>query len=127
MSEHAVMEKFVRVRRIREEDMPELVKLAAADNHVVLKPTHVVAKDGEIVGYYSIGAVPVVLTWLDTKKMTAAGSVNSLCFVEDMLQSVGADCVCIPCWESSPFFPYMEKFGYQKTITTTLFVKELKR
>jgi len=122
-----LMEKFMRVRRVRQEDMETLTKRAAEDNHVVLKPTHVMEQDGEIVGYLSVGAVPLVLAWTDSKKVKAPASVNALCFVEDVLQAVGADCVCVPCWESSPFFTYMPKFGYQQTITTTLFVKKLER
>lgn len=123
--EHDVLKKVVRIRRVTEADMEGLKQAAAEDAHTVLKPTHVLEKDGKFVGYLSIGAVPVVFTWMDSKNIQARESVNTLAYVEDMLKAVGADCVCIPCWEHSPFYKYMESFGYQKTIQTTMFVKPI--
>lgn len=125
MNEHSVMQKVLRIRRVTEADMPALIDAAKEDAHSVLKPTHVLLKEDKIVGYLSIGAVPVVFSWFSTKDIKPRDSVNALAFIEDSLQNVGANCVCIPCWEHSPFYEYMKEFGYQETITTTMFVKPL--
>ena len=125
MNEHPVLNKVLRIRRIRPEEVQPLIDEAAKDNHGVFRPTHVATKNGEVVGYLSIGSVPLVYTWMHTQKVTPRDSVNALVFVEDVLKHVGADCVCMPCWENSPYYPYMEEFGYLKLITTTMFAKTL--
>jgi hypothetical protein len=51
---------MVKVRRIRPDEVEELGARAKKDDHEVVLPTHVVLKNGEIVGYLSVGAVPLV-------------------------------------------------------------------
>ena len=60
------------IRQFKPADWDTLVKNAAADNHSgVYAPSVVMEKNNEIVGYLSM-AVPVVLSWQDSKKMGQA-------------------------------------------------------
>lgn len=124
--EHRVIEKLVRIRLIRSQTERErLEKAADEDGHVVIAPTHVVEKEGVIVGYLSMGVVPTVLTWLSTTKVNARDSVGVLNVIENLVAAQGHPLVCIPCWEQSPFHPFMQKFGYSKIFTTDIFIKGL--
>ena len=105
------------VRAIRAEDVPALVRAAEADNHVVLAPTHLVVRGGEILGYASVGAVPLVLTWLDSKKVKARDMMYLVNLAENMVGTAGqaqAGVVCVPCAEDSPIYPHMGALGYEQ-------------
>jgi hypothetical protein len=105
----------------RPEDGPNLVKAAAADGHSVYYPSFVFTKNKEIVGYYSI-AVPMVLSWQDSKKMTALDSIKELGHIEGSL--CNAPIVAIPCDPESPYMHFLPKQGYENYFKpVTLFIK----
>jgi hypothetical protein len=114
-----------RIRRIRPEEVPELHALAANDRHVVLAPTHVVVKDGEIVGYLSIGAVPVVHVWMDSGAVQARDSLAVLSQLDAVMDHAGAPVYLMPCAKDSPYLPHMERMDFRELWDTTLFIKEV--
>lgn len=123
---HTVMDKLVRIRLIRSQaEQDKLAKAAHEDGHVVIAPTHILEKEDEIVGYLSMGVVPTVLTWMSTSRVNARDSVAVLNLIENLVAAQGQPLVCIPCWDQSPFHPFMEKFGYNKIFTTDIFIKSL--
>lgn len=103
------------LRGIREEEVAGLVAAAAADGgHAVVRPTHVIEKGGELAGYVSLGAVALVLTWLDRERVKARDTQYLLGMVENLAAASGPGVVlCLPCAVESPLRPYMEKLGYQ--------------
>lgn len=111
------------IRTYRQEDEAELALAANSDNHIVCRPTHVALKDGKIVGYASVGAVPMVLIWSSTKENNVKDSLHALGYIEGMCQQFGA--VAIPCTQDSPFYKYFEELGYTKTHDCSLFIKAL--
>lgn len=114
----------MRIRILRSaEEQQRLEKEADADGHIIVAPTHLVEKEGEIVGSISMGVVPMVLTWLSSTKVTARDSLAVLNVIENLATAQGQRALCIPCWEQSPFYPFMQKFGYNKLFTTDIFVK----
>jgi hypothetical protein len=97
---------------------------ASADQHTVLAPTHLVIKGDEIVGYGSLGGLPTLHLWLDSHKVHAADSLRLLETAEALLADKNVRQVLVPCSEQSPFAQHMERLGFKKLGTTTLFTKE---
>lgn len=106
-SEHIHIRKFN-----SETDKNALSVAAGNDGHGVWFPTHVILKGTDIVGYLSIGAVPVVLSWQDSKKMGPLDSVQELGYIEGTVQN--APVVCIPCDPESPYMKFLPKMGYRQ-------------
>ncbi len=103
---------FVQIRRPTEQDITILLDLAKQDGHGIVCPTHCVLKNEQIVGYVSVGAVPTVLLWLDTKRVYARDSRAVLNFVINAAADRGAAYVNVPCNEDSPFRLYMDRLGF---------------
>jgi hypothetical protein len=123
---------FVAFDRFRsQEEVNEFVKKAFADNHGVFYPTHPLRKDGETVGYFSIGAQAAVIcfAWLSTKDVPARESfhlINSVeCLVSALPRDKGIRAICFPVPKESPFHPLMEPMGYKNGGTYDFFIKEL--
>ena len=96
-------------------DLENLQLAAAADNHPLLYPSHIAEKDGQIIGYGGIVPnVAMVNVWIDSRKAQARDSVYCLNVVENLAFATGAKRIVMPCSEQSPFFPYMERFGYRR-------------
>ena len=51
---------------------------AAADNHPVLAPSHVMVKGGQVIGYLSLGSLPTVQAWFDSKNKHALDSLKMI-------------------------------------------------
>lgn len=103
--------------------LPQVHAAAQADGgHAVLSPTHVAQRGGRVVGYGSLGKLPMMFAWLDTKALTARESFALWREAEKTLQGRGT--VVVPCGTDSPLLPFMEKLGYQKLGTAHIFVKE---
>lgn len=120
---------FVCFDRIRsQEEFNKLVELAHQDNHGVFAPTHALRRNGELVGYFSVGSpgVPIVFGWLSTKQLHARDSFYLINSVEDMVARTGAVAVAFPIPECSPFFNLMTEMGYKKAEQYTFFIKEFK-
>ncbi len=107
------------------EDVAQLEYLAKLDDHVVVGPTHVVKKDGELLGYISLGSIPMVLLWMDTKRAKVRDSLCVQNFIENMARNGGARQLCIPCATKSPCRPYMDKLGYTSYGQQDLMIKSI--
>jgi len=104
------MDALITIRQFKQEDMDELVRNAANDNHAgVYCPSFVLVKEGRIVGYLSM-AVPTVLSWQDSKLMNPLDSVQEIKFIEGALAN--SPFICIPCDTESPYNRFLPKAGY---------------
>jgi len=119
--------RAAQVRRIREDEHEKLSQLAAADNHIVLFPTHVVEKAGEIVGYLSIGAIPTVNLWMDSERVKASDSIAVLGQLDAIMDDSGIATYFMPCDEKSPYYRVMEKLGFEPIFKSVLHIKNLMR
>ena len=102
-----------------------LQTVAAADQHTVIGPSHLVTKAGEVLGYASLGTVPMLHVWLDRHPATAGDSLRMLETAEALLADKGVRLVIMPCAEHSPFSQHMERLGFQKLGATVLWAKNL--
>lgn len=114
------------MRPVLAEEVPKLIAEAAADGHSILAPSHIIERGGEIVGYFSIGQIPLVLAWAHTKRMRSRESIHCLNLAENLIGSARPGAViCVPCAERSPFGPYMAGLGYQTFGHATINIKKV--
>ena len=105
------------ITQLKPAELEELLKLAAEDAHGVMYPTHVIRKEGKIVGYISICTTPLVNVWLDSKQVVARDSVQLLNTLENVMRMTGR--------ESYIIFPNMERLGYTPVAENVWFHKNL--
>lgn len=107
------------------QEVEELVKVAANDSHDVVFPSHLVRKDGEIVGYAGIFSTPILMWWLDSEKGKARDSIEMMREIEKLALSSGVKRYTTICSEDSPYFRHMGKLGFRELGKTVMFVKEI--
>lgn len=104
------------LRPVRREELGRLATLAERDNHALIAPTHVFEKGSELVGYASIGLVPLVLPWFDTQRCKAADSLYYINQMENLVANAmpdnGQNLMAVPVAQDSPFAPFIAKLGY---------------
>lgn len=115
---------MTRIRLCKIDDLGILEKLAKADDHAVLYPTHIVERDDQMLGYLSIANVPTVLVWLDSTRAVIRDSHAVMNFYENVISDRGGQAVIVPCTEKSPFRPYIEEVGYHN-LKVGMFLKQL--
>lgn len=113
------------IHPFKADQLAPLQAAAKADSHTAICPTHVATLDGNICGYFSMNAVPLIMAWADTKLMKARTSVEALRFMENLMAGGGAPAIVVPVQESSPFFKHMTHMGYVDLDTAHLFAKKL--
>jgi hypothetical protein len=110
------------IRSAQEGDVDLIAKLAAADDHAALIPTHVVERSGQVIGCVHLGILPTVSLWLDSKRAKRSDSVAVMNFIHNAVRDRGGLQVAQPCEDSSPFRSLVERAGYKEI---RLFVKTL--
>lgn len=109
------------IRPIRTaEELEKVHEAAVADGHHLVWPSHMVERDGFIVG--SLSVLPTVLTWMDTKRTKVRDSLQIKMFYEGLVANTSR-VVCVPCLETSPYFQYLPKDNYIDLGKINLFVK----
>lgn len=102
-----------------------LFEAAQADHHICIAPTHVMLRGEKIIGYLSLGGMPVVQAWFDTKSGHVLDSLKMIETGEAVFDSQGVKQFMIAVDEASPFYPHMERLGFTPVFKTTLFHKKL--
>jgi len=119
---------MIKTRKIKDiEELKQLIEKADNDNHSVIGATHVMIKNDEIVGYFSIGGMVHVHVWCDSEKMTASDSMIALSQAEAIMSHDGISNghYVMFCDEKSPFHSKMEKLGFNGMFRTNLYSKEV--
>jgi hypothetical protein len=106
-------------------ELQELVAAAKEDNHDVVFPSHIVRKNGELIGYAGIFSMPILMWWLDSKKGKARDSLEMLKEIENIARAKQVKRYVTICAESSPYFKHMNRLGYSKLGETVMFQKEI--
>ena len=115
---------MVTISPISAAELPELIALAAEDNHPVCLPTHIFKKDGQIVGYYSIAAC--THAWLDTRKVNAVDTFRHVFpSGRNLMRSLGHRVHWHLCGEDSKLEPYMDRLGYDRIGKSIVFSQKL--
>lgn len=107
-------------------DANPLYEAAKADGHGVAAPTHVIFKDGKPAGYLSIGVVPTVLLWLDSKAIHIRDTLKVQEYYEQFLKDHNVSGFLVPIPSNSPLQPLAEKLGHQlASPNTMIYYKQL--
>lgn len=112
-----------RVRPATPADLSRIEAAAKADRCGVLYPTHYIEKNKEIVGYISLGVIPMVAAWLDSKKVKARDSFHVGAFIDDAMSFRGVQTYSMPIHSDSPSIPYFSQVGCINAGQHTLFLK----
>jgi len=114
-----------KARRIKDKEEEALViKAAIADNDSMTVPTHVIEKNGKVVGGWSLAKVPLVLVWHKSDEINAKESLVLNNTFRSIMDDRGSGPFIIACNGHSPYIKHMEKFGFKPVWETNLFVSE---
>jgi len=102
-----------------------LVEAAAKDDHLVIAPTHVMMRGEEIIGYLSLGALPVVQAWFDSKSGHVLDSLKMIEMGEAIFDTQGVKQFAVGVQPNSPFAPHMARLGFVELGQTVLWHKTL--
>lgn len=108
-----------------EQDAQALKAAAAADNHCVIAPTHLMLKGQNLLGYLSLNGIPNVHAWFDSKHPHASDSLKMIEMGELVLREHNIGMYSLLCAEESPFTPHLERLGFAKLGKTVLYLKQL--
>jgi len=120
-----MFDKTKTIRITTTEQIHALNDAAAKDNHIILFPSHLVVRGNNIVGYGSVCSMPVAHIWMDKQHAKANDSVFASRQLDQEMKRLGHKFFVTLCHENSPFYPVMDRFGYQKLHPMTLFLKQL--
>ena len=117
-----IMKRNIQVSPITSQEMLEEVKKAAyKDGHEPLFPTHVVTRDGEIVGSFCTIS-PTVYWWLDSKKTNASDTALVLQSVDTLINNEGYIGYAMPVHPSSPYHKFLMKRANDSNLSDQLCV-----
>lgn len=110
------------LRRFQAADLRPLLTAAAADQHHVATPTHVLERDGKILGYGSIGKVMLISGWT-AEAVTDEDSRQCLEEMEAAARAAGAVAVAVACTADCRFLRVIRDYKTGKP--ASLFFKKL--
>ena len=114
------------VRRITDPQQAEaILKIAREDNDGVMFPSHVVIKNGEIVGGVSLGVIPFVALWHHSQKTGPKDSLILKSIYDSIMETKGTPQYFIACNAASPYVTHMEQLGYNPVWDTKIFYNKM--
>ena len=117
---------LIDIRKIKtEKELEAMIKAAAEDNADIQFPSHMLTKDGKIVGGWSMGTVPLTMVWHDSNKVTVRDSIMLNKTIDALMNDRGHAHYLMACDSTSPYNSYMEKFGHNLIWNTNLYYKEI--
>lgn len=106
-------------------DARALDAAAKADAHAPLNPTHVIEREGEIVGYFGVNSLPLYRLWFHSEKLKASDSLRLLFMIENQYRMAGVGIIGTIINTESPFYPCAARGGYLECQGDRLFLKPL--
>ena len=120
------MSRVPKVQKIKtKEQMDAVLAASQADNDGCVYPSHVVMKNGEIVGSASIAVLPVLMLWHHSEKIGPRESMQLQNTYEAIMEERGVNQYIILCNKNSPYNSHMKAFGYENVWETEVFTKGL--
>lgn len=114
---------FPIVKQIRSLDEYKAVAQAARDDNDAMEyPSHVVLRDGEIIGSAGIAVMPLLMVWNHTEKVRAAESMHLKRVYDSIMETKGFDKYFVACNKRSPYNGHMKKLGFAPIWETEIFM-----
>lgn len=117
-----IIPKVIPIRT--EEVRNSVIAEGKCDNHDVSVATHYLEKKGEIAGAWNLGAIPLVMNWQHSKKITPKDSMYLQSTLDLIMAEKGHKVYLSACATDSPYRPYMEKLGYSLVMSSDIFAKQ---
>lgn len=115
-----------KVRKIEsKEELQKVLALAREDNDSVVLPSHLVEKNGEIVGAASLAVVPVLMLWNHSQKVGPKDSIILKHTYEALMEERGIKKYIVLCNKNSPYNGKMKALGYRSIWETEIFENEV--
>lgn len=113
------------IRQIKTaEEQAAILKVAREDGDGVMFPSHVVVKNGEVVGAVSLGVIPFVALWHHSQKCGPKDSLILKSVYDAVMEQKGTPQYFIACNSKSPYLGHMEQLGYNPIWETNLFYNQ---
>jgi hypothetical protein len=110
-----LLDSFPVLRPISNPGELEALQVAAAgDGHLVIAPTFLVEKGGEICGYIGLNSLPLWQGWLHTQRMGPRDSASIFSQVDNVCRLQGQKHLALLLPDTSGFNGVVERFGYSK-------------
>lgn len=112
--------------RIKNEAMRDAAHAAALEDHDgVFEPTHLVMKDGEIVGAISL-QVSCASWWMHSEKTNVMDSMRVFNGLDALMVESGKLQYHVPCKKDSPYYKLMQRVGFEELDDFRLFTRNLR-
>jgi hypothetical protein len=119
------MSQVPKVRKIKDQaELDAIMAASKADNDGCLLPTHVVIKNGEIVGCASLAVLPVMMVWNHSTKVGPRDSIQLKHTYDAIMEEKGAKSYAILCNKQSPYNGHMKQLGFKPVWETQIFVND---
>jgi len=115
----------IHLRAMHPTDRRPLHEALQRDNAVWLAPTHVVERDGRIIGYGSGGVIRMIHGWT-APEVDDHVSLAALGLMERAAAADGAGVLAIAATDDCRFKPFLEREGWTKGQTVTIYYKKAK-
>jgi hypothetical protein len=116
---------LLEIRPPNKENLARLVTDAKEHNVQVIHATDILERGGEIVGYVSIGSMPVVHMYFNPTKAVPQDYLTMMAYWEGVLARNNIHDFWLPCESTSKLLPFVERLGYMKTPLDNVFLKHL--
>lgn len=110
------------IRRVEfKDDVRAIQSAMEGQDQLLVTPTHILHKGGDVVGYWSIGAVPLVLAW-HHNDLTASDSYHLVNTLQTVCNDRGHSNHLLGLSKHSPYVEYISRVGYQAFGRTNLYL-----
>lgn len=113
------------LRALHPTDLRPLKEALEADHAEMVAPTHVLERQGRIVGYGSAGKVRLLAGWT-APAVDDPDSLTALKLLEQAAAAEGAKIIVVACSPECRFKPMMTGAGYQPGRDVTLYFKKVR-
>lgn len=121
-----MIEYIPTIKRVSTTQQIEAARAAAsADGEIAhAVPTHIIEKNGEVVGYWSINVVPTILAW-HKSDLRSRDTLHMIGTLDSILSDRGVKEYITHLVPSSPYNETFPKLGFTKLGTSILYHKEI--
>ena len=120
------MNLYPTVRLIELAERPGVVASMRADGHEWLGHSHLVERNGQVIGAAALGTMPLVMVWHDRARVQVRDSMHLKRVYDAIMETKGEGRYLIGCDRGSPYSALMAKGGFRPVWETQLFLGGVK-
>lgn len=102
------------------QDVQAIADAMGKDNRLEIMPTHIIEKNGEVVGHWSINSMPLLLAW-HHDNLKGRESLVLINTIKTLMNDRGHKQHMIGLSKESPYNDYFPRIGYNLLGSTNLY------